>query len=215
MAETSVVQQQPNAQPNIQPTPGAPSEPQVQPSVLSAQGNQEAPPSLLSQQDVKYEFKIPDGIEINKEVLGKFEGLARGLNLKTDQAQPLVDLWVEATHGYETQAIQAWVDQGQQWEQEIKSDSQIGGARFNESLALAKKGLGFAGKEFAEYIESSGLGNNPQVFRMLMKIGKSLSEDRAGFNENPPPDNNSKLTGEQEQLAKMYPRHAEYLRSGK
>jgi hypothetical protein len=46
-------------------------------------------------------------------------------------------------------------------------------------LSIAKKALDqFATPEFKSFLEESRLGNNPEVIRFMLRVGKAVSEDR-------------------------------------
>ncbi len=66
-----------------------------------------------------------------------------------------------------------------EWKAQAQSDPEFGGAKLEETLVSARKGLAFAATPaLAELIESSGLGNHPEFIRMFAKVGAALSEDK-------------------------------------
>lgn len=123
---------------------------------------------------VVYDFKAPEGMELDAAAVAKFKDLATELKLPADSAQKVVDLQV-ALKQAEAEAFAAQVEK---WGEETKADKEIGGAKFDENLGLAKKGLEqFATPELRSLLDSTGMGNHPEVVRMLMKVGKAISED--------------------------------------
>ena len=61
----------------------------------------------------------------------------------------------------------------------MKVDKEIGGEKFTENLALARKALeSFGTPELQDVLNMTGLGNHPEVIRAFYKAGKAISEDR-------------------------------------
>lgn len=120
------------------------------------------------------DFTSPDGVEIDTEVLGQLKALGKELNLDQASAQKVFDLGVQL----QQRQAQAWEAQMQKWIGEVRSDKEIGGDKLPENLALAKKAVEqFGGKEFSEFLDSSGMGSHPAFIRAFHRIGKAISED--------------------------------------
>lgn len=126
------------------------------------------------------EFTLPEGISLDKVALEKFTPLAKDLNLSQEQAQKVVDLYAAEVLPHVQQAFaeqQAQKVEG--WLQSAMKDPEIGGARFDESVSIAKKALdAFGTPELKAALDDTGLGNHPDVIRLLANIGKRISEDR-------------------------------------
>lgn len=123
--------------------------------------------------EVKYEFKMPEGIEADEKTLADFTKIARELKLKPEDAQKLVDLRsaaVAAAKEAHATTVKGWADA-------VKADKEIGGDKLTESLATAKKALDLAPPELKELLNDSGLGNHPALVKWAVAIGKALSED--------------------------------------
>ena len=64
------------------------------------------------------------------------------------------------------------------WEELSRNDKEFGGAKFDENMAIAKKGYdALATPELKGILNKSGLGNHPELIRAFYKAGKMLSED--------------------------------------
>ena len=123
------------------------------------------------------DFKIPEGMEIDKDLLEKSVPVLKELNLTQDQAQKLVDLQAGFTKQTAEKAAKAWKDTIDGWVNEAKSDKEFGGANFNTNLAIAKVGIKeFGDTQFSEMLEFTGVGNHPAMIRFLMKVGKVVKE---------------------------------------
>lgn len=64
-----------------------------------------------------------------------------------------------------------------QWEKDAKSDPVIGGAKYDENIATALKGLSaVADDEFRALMDQTGLGNHPAVIRAFLKVGQQIAD---------------------------------------
>lgn len=122
-----------------------------------------------------YDFKTPDGAEIDPQVLGAFGEVAKELDLPQDAAQKVLDKMgpvLQARHDEQLSAVR------QEWASATKADKEIGGDKLGENLAYAKQARdAFTTPEFRDLLEKSGLGNHPEVIRVFVKVGKAISED--------------------------------------
>lgn len=127
----------------------------------------------------KYEFKLPEGVEVDAEVMGKLEGIAKELNLSQEAAQKFADLGPELLQKWgktQTEAIQK--TQGE-WLEATKTDKEFGGEKIDANIAVAKKALDtFGTPALAKLLNDTGLGNHPEVIRAFYRAGKAISEDR-------------------------------------
>ena len=130
----------------------------------------------------KYEFKAPDGKQYDAAVLEPFSEAAKAANLTQDAAQKILETMAPKLAEHQQAQVEA-VQSG--WLEASKTDKEFGGDRLQENLAVAKRALDtFAPKNadgtvsgFRQLLDDTGLGNHPEVIRMLVKIGKAISED--------------------------------------
>nr|WP_314520720.1 peptidase [uncultured Lelliottia sp.] len=126
----------------------------------------------------KYEFQAGEGVELDSEALKDFEPVARDLNLTNEQAQKLVDAYPKILAGVQQRQADAWQATTEQWAADVKADKEIGGDRLTENLSAAQRALDqFGTPELKEYLNTTGLGNHPDLVKTFVKIGKSMSED--------------------------------------
>jgi len=125
------------------------------------------------------DFKVPDGMELDKGLLDEFTPLAKELKLPQDQAQKFVDLhaaWTKKQQESVERAFQAGVDE---WMASSKGDKEYGGAKFDENLSVARTALQkFGTNELREALELTGMGNHPEMVRFMYRVGKAIGEDR-------------------------------------
>lgn len=127
----------------------------------------------------KYEFKAPEGVTLDSEVLGEFEGIAKELKLSQEDAQKVADLGAKLSQKFATAQAQAVEDASSAWVAAVTADKEIGGEKLTENLASAQKALqAFGSPELRQLLNESRLGNHPEVIRLMAKVGKAISEDR-------------------------------------
>ncbi|MCW1826506.1 peptidase [Enterobacter asburiae] len=126
----------------------------------------------------KYEFQAGEGVELDTEALKDFEPVARELNLTNEQAQKLVDAYPKILAGVQQRQAEAWQAQTEQWAADVKADKEIGGDKLTANLSAAQRALDlFGGPVLKEYLNTTGLGNHPDLVKAFVKIGKAMSED--------------------------------------
>lgn len=123
---------------------------------------------------IAYDFKMPEGVELDVAAADEFKGIAAELKLPAESAQKVVDLYAKL----QAKQAESFANQVQAWGDEVKADKEIGGDKLAENLAVAKKAVdAFGGDEIRSLLDSTGMGNHPAVVRMMVKIGKAISED--------------------------------------
>ena len=126
----------------------------------------------------KYEFQAAEGVELDTEALKEFEPVARELNLTNEQAQKLVDAYPKILAGVQQRQAEAWQKTTEQWAADVKADKEIGGDKLISNLSAAQRALDqFGTPELKEYLNTTGLGNHPDLVKTFVKIGKAMSED--------------------------------------
>jgi|TARA_R110001583_G_scaffold175476_3_gene330044 hypothetical protein len=119
-------------------------------------------------------FDLPDDFDMNEDTLGEYHTFAKENNLTQEQAQRGVDMVAQMKQAEMNQ----WVEQQKSWVDTAKQDAEYGGEKFEENIAVAVKARdSFGTSEFNEMLDSSGLGNHPEMIRFLNRVGKAISED--------------------------------------
>jgi len=133
-------------------------------------------------------FTVPEGVELDAEVLGEFQGIAKELNLPQDAAQKVTDLGVKLAQKWAAESQQATSDMLADWKVQAETDKEFGGDALPANLAVAKKAIDqFGTPELRELLDVHRLGDNPEVIRFMFRVGKAISEDTfvAGGNTTP------------------------------
>ena len=139
------------------------------------EGNAEETESEVASAPETYEvFELPENFDMNEETLGEYHTFAKENNLTQEQAQRGVDMVAQMKQAEMNQ----WVEQQKSWVDDAKSDTEFGGDKFEQSISVAVKARdSFGTPEFNEMLDSSGLGNHPEMIRFLSRVGKQISED--------------------------------------
>lgn len=129
----------------------------------------------------KYEFANADKYDAN--VLGVFSEAAKEANLSQDAAQKFLEKTATALEA-RTQERVAAVQK--EWMDTSTADKEFGGEKFKENLGIAKQGLnvidpipeGQKTTPLRTLLETTGLGNHPEIIRALFHAGQRISEDK-------------------------------------
>lgn len=130
-------------------------------------------------QPVEYaDFSVPEGLEIDADVLGSFKGIAQELGISQESAQKLIDLQAGLVQKQADATQAALAAQAQQWADSVKADKEIGGERYAQTVETAAKAVEkFGSPELRTLLNESGLGNHPELVKFCHRIGQALSED--------------------------------------
>jgi hypothetical protein len=125
------------------------------------------------------DFAIPEGAVIDDDVMTEFKAAITEAGITQDQAQHLIDMSAKMQSKL-TENIQAqWDAKRTEWETASRADKEYGGEKFNENLAIASKAYdAFATPELKALLDSTGMGNHPDMIRAFYKAGLLLSEDK-------------------------------------
>lgn len=125
------------------------------------------------------DFTLPEGMEMDAEVLGEFKNLAKELNIPQAKAQQLIDFQTQLATKQAEEYQAAVVKQSQEWAASIKNDPEIGGENYEKSVASAIKVIqSFGDPALTELLNQSGLGNHPALFKFCHRISAAISEDK-------------------------------------
>ena len=126
----------------------------------------------------KYEFKAPDGMDLDAEAVAAFEPLARELNLSQEAAQKLVDIYASRMSAFASAQQEQALQQRQGWEAAVRSDKDLGGQNLESTLNAGKQALAkFGSPELVNLLNHTGLGSNPEFVRFCATVGKAMAED--------------------------------------
>lgn len=105
-----------------------------------------------------------------------YSEVAKELNLPQEAAQKLLDKVAPVVEARQLQQMEAV---RKQWADTSVTDQEFGGEKLSENLSVAKKALdAFGSPQLRELLEKSGLGNHPEMIRLMYRAGKAISEDK-------------------------------------
>lgn len=116
---------------------------------------------------------LPAGM-VPDETLAAFDSAARDLHLDAAGAQRLVDLHHQAVERVAAEETAAWHEVTSGWRDAVKADKEIGGPNFDANVKLARQVLDTYGPGLKAELKNLGLGNHPEVIRLLVRVGRAL-----------------------------------------
>ncbi len=133
------------------------------------------------------DFTVPDVFKLEGQELADFKSFAKEQDLTQGQAQKVLDFAGPKIQEMIEQPYKAWNELQARWREEVKVDPEIGGTKFEQSVKEA--GSVFVpgesnpfvkneaeAKSLREALNATGAGNNPEVVRLFVKIGRLLAE---------------------------------------
>jgi len=126
------------------------------------------------------DFKLPENITADAELLGEFKTTAKELNLSQEAAQRLVDLQVKHVQKIADGLLTDFNTTVSGWKKETKEDL---GANYKQELTFAGKAIDTfctpeQGKALRAILGDSGVGNHKEVVKFFIAVGKAISEDK-------------------------------------
>jgi hypothetical protein len=128
--------------------------------------------------DGKYDLKMPDGVEVDTELLAAIAPQFKEAGLTQGQAQKLADAYAKIIQDRATKANESWAETVSKWVDDAKADKDIGGDKWDATVAAAQRAVDKLGTPaLKEYLNASGGGNHPELIRFMSKVGALVRED--------------------------------------
>lgn len=126
-------------------------------------------------------LELPEGMQLDEELMEQFAPLAKDLGLSQEQGQALVAMHTQALQSMHERVTKAFGDTVAGWAETAKTDKEIGGDKYAENVATAVKAIDrFGSPELQKALNETGMGNHPELIRFCLRIGKAISEDAFG-----------------------------------
>jgi hypothetical protein len=147
-------------------------------------------------------IKLPEGTEVPEGFMDLFNPIAKDFNLSQEGAQKLFDrLATDLQPKILAAQNEKWEGIKQTWSEQTKVDKEIGGVNFDDNVAVAQRALNtFGTPELRQALSDYGMGNHPEMVRLMLRIGKSMREDSVIH-----PDVSTDTSGEKAKLKGLYP----------
>lgn len=145
------------------------------------------------------DFTLPEGMELDANVMEQAGPLFKELGLDQAGAQKAVDFYANLVQ----EGVRSQTDQASQmrndWVDQSKTDKEFGGDNFEQSISVAQTAINkFGTPELKQLLETTGVGNHPEVIRLMWNVGKLIQEDIPGGNAGSP-------TEKKDRVSIMYP----------
>jgi hypothetical protein len=138
-------------------------------------------------------LNLPEGAVGNDAKFREMFGILDAQDMDhQSRAQRLADLHFSAAKDiadeYGKNQRKVWADLNNRWLDQVRNDPEIGGGKLDSSLQRAKAVInefttaGAQRNDLMGWLGSSGMGNHPEVIRMLNRIGEKLNVFETGVN---------------------------------
>lgn len=135
----------------------------------------------------KYDFKAPDGFELDSKAIEAATPVFKELGLTNEQGQKLFDVYQKLTVEAIEAPYKAYESLRSGWRDEIAKNSTLGNgsdglsdsARANIARAIDSVGDAKAQTALKEALDITGAGDNPAIVAAFNALGKLLSEGTA------------------------------------
>ena len=133
-----------------------------------------------------YDYKnvqLPENMELDAEMTGKFNEYAAKLNLSQKGADDLMQMAVELTKQTQQQTVDAIGKLNEAkiegYRQLLNTDKEVGGARLKESIATANLAYDafFKDEDLRVMLAESGMTVHPKFIKALKSIGAQMKND--------------------------------------
>ncbi len=142
---------------------------------MPVQGPDKGTSGALPDTDWRLDPKTFEGSDIDPAFIDSYAGLAKKYGMNQENATSLLKDAAEILNRMDEQTVTRQTDE---WIEASRNDKEFGGAAINANLAIAKKALDTYGTpEIRQLLETTGLGNNPEMIRFFWRVGKTLTED--------------------------------------
>lgn len=136
------------------------------------------------------DFTMPEGFEVNDEVMGEFKGLLTdvgtelGQPLSQESAQKFVDMGGRLVQEGVEMAVQHAADyhanRTQEWIDTFQKDPELGGTEEKQQQVLSdskRVAQAIGGDALIKAIDETGAGNHPEIIRAFHKLKDYVGED--------------------------------------
>lgn len=130
----------------------------------------------------KYEFKAPEGFELNETTVTEASAVFKELGLTNDQAQKLVDFQAKLSKTQAEAPYRAYDAMREGWQNEVKADKEIGHIlpKVKETIGRALDTLGDPAlvTQFKDAMNLTGAGDHPAFVKAFYKFASAVVEGK-------------------------------------
>jgi hypothetical protein len=123
------------------------------------------------------DFEMPEGVVLDAEATDQLKAFGKEHNLPQAEVQKLASLGAQLQQNWTEAIIKDYVDKRTAWREAAQNDTEFGGDKFKENVALGKAAIEeFGSPALKTYLDESGLGDHPEFLRFAINVGKANSE---------------------------------------
>ena len=137
-------------------------------------------------EDGKYTLTMPEGVELDQAMADAIMPVMKDVGLTNAQADKLAQAYAERRKS-EFESMTGRHDKiVTDWQNDIRTDREYGGDKLDASLKIANRALAtYAKPEEIKRLTEIGMGNHPDLFRLLVRVGNANSDDKPVTSETP------------------------------
>jgi len=154
-------------------------EPTAEPEVKPEEKPEEKPgekPAEATQED--YTLSLPKDALLEAESVERIASWAKERGLSKEDAQAVLERENASLVDFRKSSLKYAENLRESWTAETKADKEVGGAKLEETIKIAKLAIDkFGDPELVKLLDSTGLGNNLGVVKLFYKIGLSLKNE--------------------------------------
>ena len=124
---------------------------------------------------------LPEGMKSDDPLFKSFTDVMGDAALDSQaRGQKLLDVYKEGVKSVQNASLEAWKATNEKWVNEVKTDPEIGGAKFEPTKTTIAKAIDSLGPElsvaFRQGLDATGAGNHPAIWKGLAKMAALLTE---------------------------------------
>lgn len=157
-------------------------------------------PPAPTLEPVAYEYSVPETLNMDDTTKGEFAKALDAFRADPSKgAQAIIDMGTRAmteyAQGLQQEQVKVWNDTRSSWRNQVLQDPMIGGAGHAAAMgSIARMRDYFVAEPdrqaFNEMLEVTGVGDHPQMLKLLYNVSRFFDEPTPPApNPAPPPDN--------------------------
>ncbi|HEB12602.1 MAG TPA: hypothetical protein ENI11_02885 [Actinobacteria bacterium] len=128
------------------------------------------------------DFTVPEDMDVDQAALEAFLPVAKEANLTQAEAQKFVDVQSGLVQKHAEAQMEAWANTQQEWRDEVKADSEVGGDAMDEKVTGAKRALDKVGTpKLRALLDATGTGNHVEFIRFFARVDSIIGNDTFNF----------------------------------
>jgi hypothetical protein len=128
--------------------------------------------------DTDYNLELSEDSLLDNSSVEDVMSFAKENNLSKTQAQEVLSKQEAAVQKWKDEQLNLHQDSINNWREEVINDRDYGGENLQANSEKAKRVVERFGSEgFKDLLRDSSYGDNPEVFKFLVRVGKAMDSD--------------------------------------